>query len=201
MEALKRRIENEDALMRERGGPTQQQKEEWGITTNIGFWIIGKQTGAYLRNLIREKQPKQILEIGTSVGYSTLWLAEGAKECGAKIDTIEIEEFKAKMALKHFKEANVDDIIAVHVESFEETAKHWREKIDVLFLDANKNGYLKAFQLFEPYLSPRAIVVADNVIDMRDRLQNFLHHMQNHPDFDTEILPMDHGLLVARKKA
>ncbi len=200
MEELKHRIEEEDAKLRA-FGTTQEQKDAWGVKTNVGYWIIGRQTAEFLRDLVLTERPKQILEIGTSVGYSTLWLAEAVKTYGGKVATIEIEAFKSKMAKAHFAEANLNDVVTLYTESFEDVAKWWKDPIDFLFLDANKNGYLTAFQLFEPFLTPNAVVVADNVLDMRDRLEGFLQHLTNHEDFETQMHEIDHGIFIARKKA
>jgi caffeoyl-CoA O-methyltransferase len=85
---------------------------------------------------------KRVVEIGTSTGYSGLWFALALRSTGGKLITHEIDSGRASMAREHFREASVDDLITVIEGDAHERVKQHKDPIDILFLDADKEGYI-----------------------------------------------------------
>ena len=109
-----------------------------------GQWYLNVTTreGRVLRQLTEAVGAKRVVEIGTSSGYSTIWLALGVRATGGKVFTHEIDPEKVKLAKANFKKAGVDDVITIIEGDAHETIKQHKEPIDVVFLDAEKKGYV-----------------------------------------------------------
>ena len=123
--------------------------------THDGYYNISADTGQFFNILIRIAKSKNILEVGTSNGYSTIWLGEAARQNKGKVTTIEISEHKVKMAAENFKRAKLDKIIKiVHGDALEEIPK-LQGNFDFLFLDAVKEDYINYFKLAYPKLTNR----------------------------------------------
>ncbi len=129
--------------------------EEFG---KLNFMFnVPRETGELLNLLVRIKKPKKILEIGTSNGYSTIWLAEP----GFPIISIEADPKKIILAKENFKKAGLKNIKILQGFALD-VLKNLKEKFDFVFIDATKKEYLDYFKLLK--LNENAIVVADNII-------------------------------------
>ena len=117
-----------------------QELEIFG-RTHDGYYNISADTGEFFYILVLISKAKNVLEVGTSNGYSTIWLGEAAKQNKGKITTIEISEHKVKMALDNFKRANLSNIKIVHGNAIGEIQK-LKGNFDFLFLDAVKEDYI-----------------------------------------------------------
>ena len=146
--------------------------------THEGYYNISADTGQFFNILIRIAKSKNILEVGTSNGYSTIWLAEAVKQNKGKVTTIEISEHKVKMAAENFKRAELSNIKIVHGDALEEIPK-LKGKFDFLFLDAVKEDYINYFKLAYPKLTKNAIIVADNAIMFEKYMKDYLNHVRN----------------------
>lgn len=163
-------------------------------------WIIERKSGEWLYGYICDKKPKVIVECGTSVGYSTIWLAEAARVHGGRVISIEKELQKHLTAQHNIAEAGVENVELIHGDAREVLHAWTRGPIDFLFLDANKKGYLPQFLAAEPHLTEHAIVAADNVIDMKERVQDYIDYMHGHKEFETRMEHVGDGLLISRKR-
>ena len=111
--------------------------EEFG-QKNISYYNIPAATGKFFYNLVLISKAKNILEVGTSNGYSTIWLAEAAKHTKGKVTTIEISESKVKMAKENFERAKLNNMIRIiHGDALREIPR-LREKYHFMFIDAIK---------------------------------------------------------------
>ncbi|MEN8241731.1 MAG: class I SAM-dependent methyltransferase [Chloroflexota bacterium] len=138
------------------------------------------------------------LEIGTSAGYSALWLSLAARQRGAKLITFELLPDKVKLAKDTFKKAAVGDVVElVHGDA----RGHIRDYAEVsfCFLDCEKEMYLDFFELITPNLIPGALLVADNAINHADNIQVMLDKAFADPSLDSVIIPVGKGLLACRK--
>ena len=161
---------------------------------NIGYYNIPADTGKFLYNLILVSKAKNILEIGTSNGYSTIWLAEAAKQNRGKVTTIEISESKVKMAKENFERAKLNSIIKIiHGDALKEIPK-LREKYDFMFIDAIKSDYIKYLKLNEKNLKKNAIVAADNAIIFKDKMSHYLNYLQNNKNYSSILVPIGTGV-------
>ena len=138
------------------------------------------------------------LEIGTSAGYSALWLSLAAKQVGVKLTTFELLPEKAELARKTFKAAKVGDVVELvhgdargHVGDYAEVA--------FCFLDAEREMASTFYELVIPNLVTGGLFIADNAISHQDELQEFLATAQEDTRLDSLIVPVGKGLLVCRR--
>ena len=159
-----------------------------------GYYNISADTGKFFHILVLISKAKNVLEVGTSNGYSTIWLGEAAKQNKGKITTIEISEHKVKMAAENFKRAKLDRIIKiVHGDALEEIQK-LEGKFDFLFLDAIKEDYINYFKLAYPKLTKGAVIVADNAIMFEKYMKDYLYYVRNHKNLRSVLVPIGSGV-------
>ncbi|MGM5480766.1 MAG: O-methyltransferase, partial [Nanobdellota archaeon] len=163
------------------------------------LWQIPRSTGQLLNILIRTRQPKRVLELGTSGGYSTLWMVEALKN-NARIDTIEISDYRYHIAKESFEQTKTTDTITQHHGKTTELLSRWKTPIDFLFIDHGKEHYLSDFKKIERLLESQAMIVADNILDNPKKVKDFTSYFENNSSYETEIISVDNGILIAIKK-
>ena len=164
-----------------------------------GYWNISPDTGEFFYILVLISKAKNILEVGTSNGYSALWLGEAAKQNNTKITTIEIAEHKVKMAAENFKRAKLERTIKiVHGDALKEIPK-LKGKFDFLFLDAIKEDYLNYFKLAYPKLVKNAVIVADNAIMFERYMKDYLSYVRNNKNLRSVLVPIGSGVEFSLK--
>lgn len=160
---------------------------------------IPPQTGRFLAVLAANTPRGHWVEIGTSAGYSTLWLTLAAlTRKDQKITTFEVLPEKAALARETFSIAGVTDQVKLveddarkHLDTF--------KKISFCFLDAEKATYLECYEMIVPRLVSGGILVADNALNHREALEDFLRHSQSDSRVDALIVPIGKGELICRK--
>lgn len=175
----------------------KKQREE-GIANVQRLRQIPPETGRFLAILAASAPAGTYLEIGTSGGYSTLWLTLACKELGRRIITFEILKEKVEIAEETFREAHVEDVVQlVHGDARE----HVRDYKDVsfCFLDAEKEVYQECYEMVVPNMILGGILVADNVISHKDILHDMIEHVLNDRRVDAIVVPIGRGELVCRK--
>lgn len=167
--------------------------------TQKDFWNVPRKTGVLMNSFIKMMNVQNALEIGTSNGYSGIWLAKALKQTGGKLTTIEFYEKRQSIAKENFKICGVDDVVrpiqgsACEVlASFDEN-----EKFDFVFIDACKREYVKYFEMIKPHLTQKALIVADNIISHAEKVQDFIEAVDADDEFQYEILEVPGGILVA----
>ena len=133
-------------------------------------------------------------------GYSGLWFILALRSTGGKLTTHEIDSERAKVAGENFKKAGVDDLITIVVGDTHETIKQYKEPIDVLFLDADKEGYIDYLNKLLPLVRPGGLILAHN---MRRPSPDprYIEAITKNPQLDTSFLLMDGtGVGVTLKK-
>jgi len=120
----------------------------------IGFWSVPSMSAKVLAYLVLYTKAKNIIEIGTSAGFSTIHLASAVKQTGGKVYTIECLSEKVMIAKKNFEKAQASDKINLIAEDASKVLANWKEgQIDLVFLDADKENYGKYLELLIPLLS------------------------------------------------
>lgn len=159
---------------------------------------IPPETGKFLALLLANAPQGRIIEIGTSAGYSTLWIALAAQATGRRVTTFEILPEKVELARETFRLAGVERIVELiaddarkHIEKFNDIA--------FCFLDAEKEVYGEIYEMVVPRLVRDGLLVADNAINHREALQSMLDRALNDERVDTLIVPIGKGELVCRK--
>ena len=167
--------------------------------TQKEFWNIARETGVMLNMFIKMMNAKNALEIGTSNGYSGLWLSKALKQTGGHLTTIEFYEKRQSIAIENFRKCGVDDIITplqgsaiMLLENLPED-----EKFDFVFIDANKQEYVKYFNLIKSHLTQKCLITADNILSHAEKVQTFVDAVNADDEFQYEILNLPAGLLVA----
>jgi caffeoyl-CoA O-methyltransferase len=169
----------------------QAQRDE-GLSPADRTRNISASTGAFLWQMIMGHRPSNILEIGSSTGLSTVWMASAAIRCGAYLLGTEIVPDRVSTNNTNLSEANLGGIAQVlegdHRLLDEVHARSW----DFVFLDAEKDDYLDHLKAVEPYLTLGAIILTDNVISHDCRtLQEYLRAS---PRYSTFTIPLDRGI-------
>ena len=139
--------------------------------------IIMDETLEVIEKYLKENKPKKILEIGTAVGYSAICFSKYLKENG-RIDTIEKDEERAKIAIKNIKELNLQNKINVICGDAVEILKELEEKYDVIFIDASKSKYPIFLEYSLRLSHENSLIIADNVLYKGYVLGNYNKHKQ-----------------------
>ena len=130
-----------------------------------GPWManVDPRHGRLLRILAESTKAKQVVEIGTSNGYSGLWLCLGLKAAGGKLVTFDIDHEKVLLARANFKRAGVENLVTVIEGDAHRMVSQLKEPIDILFIDADKEGYLDYLNQLLPLVRPGGLILADNM--------------------------------------
>ncbi len=161
---------------------------------------IPPETGKFLAMQAAGAPEGKYIEIGTSAGYSALWLALACREVGRKLTTFEMLEEKATLARETFRLADVEDVVELIVGDAREYLGDM-EGISFCFLDAEKEIYGDCYEAVVPNLVPGGILIADNAINHAETLQPMLDRALSDERVDAVILPIGKGELVCRKPA
>ena len=138
------------------------------------------------------------LEIGTSAGYSALWISLAAQKRGTKLVTFELLHDKVTLAKKTFKKTKLEETVELingdargHISDYDE--------IGFCFLDAEKEMYADFYDLIVPNLIPGGLLLADNVISHQEDLSAWLEKVEQDSRVDSVIVPIGNGILLCRK--
>ncbi|HMB23950.1 MAG TPA: O-methyltransferase [Anaerolineales bacterium] len=159
---------------------------------------IPPETGKFLALLVAGAPQGPILEIGTSAGYSTLWLAVVAQAMGRKVITFEVLPEKVKLARETFHAAGVEDTVQLIAGDARQHLGYYYN-LAFVFLDAEKEVYGDCYELVVPRLITGGLLVADNAINHRETLAPMLEHALSDERVDALIVPIGKGELVCRK--
>lgn len=167
--------------------------------TQKDFWNIPRKTAVLINTFIKMMGAKNALEIGTSNGYSGIWIANALKQTGGNLTTIEYYDKRQSVAIENFKKCGVNDIIRPLQGSACEIleALDPSEKFDFVFIDANKREYVKYFELIKPHLTEKALIIADNITSHAEKVQTFIDAVDADDEFQYEIVEVPGGILVA----
>ncbi len=149
--------------------------------------------------LVRSSQRRHLLEIGTSNGYSTIWLAWAARATGGRVTSIDRDASKHGMADANLRRAGLRDRVDLVLGDATEVIARLPGQFDLVFFDADRISAPVQFQLLESRLLPGALVLADNALSHPDQIKDYLTTIQARPDFDHVVVPIGKGLSVAYK--
>ena len=176
--------------------------------------IIQKEVKCFLGMLLRYKMPTNILELGTAIGYSSIFFSDYISSDG-KITTLEREKDYYDIACSNIKKSGKQGVIDVIFGDAFDTVKKLDDNYDIIFMDANKSMYRYYFDILFPHLKKGGIIICDNILykgmvsceKLAPRKQNtiitnirdFLLFISNHPDLETSIIPIGDGVSVSVK--
>ncbi len=168
----------------------------------------------FILNILKEKKPKRILEIGTAIGFSAINFSKYLDDDG-RVDTIEIESLRVEQAIENIEKVGVQDKIRVIEGDALDILPYIQEIYDVVFIDAAKGKYNEFFEHALRLTKPGSIIIADNVLYkgmvMSDynkhkqrtavtKLREFIKSVEDNPNLETKLYEIGDGLIVARRK-
>ncbi|MDP4008746.1 MAG: class I SAM-dependent methyltransferase [Candidatus Peregrinibacteria bacterium] len=176
------------------------------------YWILSDEAGRFINQKAKEVNAKYILEIGTSIGYSTIFLAEAVREntggdvAKGKVYAMESHGPRAAIARANFVNSGLSEFITLvqshapeHIPFVDpNTGEALTGKIDILFLDCIKKYYLPCLEATLPLLHLGSLIIADNVISHADQMTDFLNYIKTNSDLESEIFNIGTGVLVAK---
>jgi caffeoyl-CoA O-methyltransferase len=181
-----------------------EQENYDSVPNSEKMLAITPKIGRFYNMILRATKAKRVLEIGTSVGYSTIWFAEALQELpDSMIITIESDAKKIHRAKKNFGDSRVDKIIQQRqgnaldvLEQIEEEIKRSKQKFDFIFIDADKESYIQYFDKAFPFLKVGGLIGADNILlpaRYNHVISYYLNHVKNNPKVISETIPIDNG--------
>lgn len=177
------RLEAEDAAEREAGLPAAQRSRQ-----------VEPTTGRFLFALAASQAGSEVLEIGGSRGYSTIWLAAGARVLGGRVVSLELDPAKCAAWRANIADAGLEEWAELVEGDAHATLAATEDVFDLVFLDAEKDDYGALFELARPLLEPGGLVVADNVLSHSETLGAYSAARQADPSASSVTVPLDRGL-------
>jgi len=178
-----RRLEEEDQLEREEG-----------VARELRARAIEPTTGRFLFGLVAHNPGCEVLEIGGSRGYSTLWLGAGVRYLGGRVVSLENDPVKCDARRSNIAEAGLDEWVELVDGNAFDLVPTLAEAFDVVFIDAEKDDYEALFQLAREKVEPGAVFVADNVLSHEGTLGAYSRARQDDPTLVSVTVPLDRGL-------
>ncbi len=164
------------------------------------FANVSTEDGRLLRQLTEAVNAQRVVELGTSTGESGIWFAMALRKTGGHLYTHDIDPERIKVAQRNFETAGVADLITIIEGDAHETIKQHQEPVDIVFLDADKEGYLDYLEKILPVVRPGGLIIAHN---MRRPTPDprYIKAITTNPDLDTSFLLMEGaGVGVTLKK-
>jgi caffeoyl-CoA O-methyltransferase len=155
-------------------------------------------TGRFLALVAASAPEGAFLEIGTSGGYSALWLSLACREAGRKLTTFEMDEGKIELARETFRSAGIEDVVELVAGDARRYLGDYKD-VAFCFLDAEKAHYMDCYELVVPNLVPGGLLVADNVISHQETLGKMVRKTLRDGRVDSLIVPIGSGELVCRR--
>jgi predicted O-methyltransferase YrrM len=181
--AVLERLEREDAEERERGLPPSKRSRQ-----------VARTTGQFLFALVAPQNDCGVLEIGSSRGYSTIWLAAGVRYFSGRVLSLENDPQKCEAWRRNVADAGLEEWAELVEGDAFETLERVDDVFDVVFIDAEKDDYEQLFRVSRPKVEPGGVFVADNVLSHADPLADYSRARQADPTLESVTVPLDRGL-------
>lgn len=180
------RLEEEDTAERAAGLPAAERSR-----------AVEPTTGRFLFSLVAPQTDCEVLEVGGSRAYSTIWLAAGVRYLGGRVLSVERDPRKAEAWRRNIADAGLEDWAELVEGDAREVVPAIGDVFDVVFLDAEKEDYEALFGLARSKLEPGALVIADNVLSHVETLGAYSQARQADPSLVSVTVPLDRGLEVS----
>ncbi len=167
-----------------------EREDEWLLA-------VGKDTGNFINSLAKSANSKTLLELGTSYGYSTIFLAEAARANGGQVITLELHADKVNYAKEKIREAGLEDFVDFHLGDALDFLNNSKLTFDFVLVDIWKRFYVPSFDLFYPKLKKGAWVVADNMLyppEFKPEATAYRNRVKETHSFDSILLPIGSGI-------
>jgi len=169
-------------------------EEAW--KTGATYANVPHADGRMLRLLTEAGKAKHAVEIGTSTGLSGLWFCLALQKTGGRLTTFEYDPRRAAAAREHFRKAGVADLVTIVEGDAHQTITRLKEPIDILFLDADKEGYVDYLNRLLPLVRPAGLILAHNI----DMVPEYLRLVTTNPALETQLFREGGGMSITLKK-
>ena len=174
----------------------EDRKNEWR------YWNVPYQDGQLLYELIVKNKYTSAMEIGTSTGHSTIWMAWAMSKTGGKVVTVEIDEGRYKTAMENIKKAGVAEFVEAHLADAHKLVEEIEGPFDFVFSDADKGWYTQYFKDVDPKLKVGGCFTAHNVSNTYGGADEFVKYIQKLPNYKTTInTSSSSGVSISYKKS
>lgn len=173
------------------------REREAGAARSVRLRQVTPDVGRFLHNIVLACRPRSLIEIGTSGGYSTVWIGAAARAVGGSLVTLEIDPVKVSLARESIRDAGVDDTVRIAEGDAFEYLRGRQEPADFVFLDAEKEDYVEYRGLIVPLLAPGGVLIADNLISHETDLREFRDAALADERLSAVIVPIGRGELFA----
>jgi predicted O-methyltransferase YrrM len=190
-----RRSEDEKVRMADLGN-------RMGDHVNEFLLPVGPEVGWFLHSLILARPPGRVLELGTSYGYSTLFLADAVKQAGGRLITMELADYKQAEARRMLERAGVAEVVDFRLGDAVQMITADPGPFDLILLDIWKDLYVPCLEAFYPKLAEEGIIAADNMIEpvsARDDVRKYRAAVGALPDLQSTLLPIGNGIELSVK--
>jgi predicted O-methyltransferase YrrM len=181
--AVLARLEAEDAREREEGVSREDRARQ-----------VASTTGQFLFALVAPQWDCEVLEIGGSRGYSSIWLAAGVRHLGGRVLSLEADPAKVEAWRRNVAEAGLEETAELVEGDAFQALPAIQDVFDMVFIDAEKDDYERLFQLARDKVEPGALFVADNVLSHAETLAAYSEARQADPTLESVTIPLDRGL-------
>ncbi len=175
--------------------------DEWLARRDEFLIAVGPATGQLLNTLAKSVKARTILELGTSYGYSTVWLAEAARATGGKLITLEKAPYKQTYARTMLAKAGLAPHVEFRLGDALDIIASLKGPFDFVLVDLWKELYIDCFDLFYPKLSPGAFIAADNMLlpeNYREAGTKYRKYVRAKPKIDSVLIPVGSGVELSR---
>ena len=181
--AVLARLEAEDAKEREEGVPRELRARQ-----------VARSTGQFLFALTAPQVDCEVLEIGGSRGYSSIWLGAGVRHFGGRVLSLEADPVKIEAWERNVAEAGLEETVELIPGDAFANLPEIQDVFDIVFIDAEKDDYERLFELSRDKVEPGGLFVADNVLSHEDTLGAYSQARQADPTLESLTVPLDRGL-------
>jgi caffeoyl-CoA O-methyltransferase len=184
--------------------PIARSDQEKKVLTVLGemesagktYLSVSAEDGRMLRIFTEAANAKHVVEIGTSTGYSSLWICLALQSTGGRLTTFEIDRGRAELARDHFRKADVAQLVTVIEGDAHQNIARLAAPIDLVFIDADKEGYLDYLNKLLPLVRPGGLILADNISQAPD----YVNAVSTNPELETLYGSDGEELSISLKK-
>jgi len=166
------------------------------------YWNVPYEDGKVLYDLIINNKYKSGLEIGTSTGHSTIWMAWAMSKTGGQVITVEVDEGRHKTAVENIKKAGLSEFVDARLADAHQLVKEIQGPFDFVFSDADKGWYTQYFKDTDPKLNVGGCFTAHNIRNTTGGADEFLKYIQKLPNYTTTVnTASSSGISISYKKS
>ncbi|MDD3149539.1 MAG: class I SAM-dependent methyltransferase [Candidatus Gastranaerophilales bacterium] len=167
--------------------------------TSKEFWNVAPEAANFLSMVIKACNYKNVVEIGTSNGYSAIWISNALKQTNGHLTTIEYFQKRIDLAKINIEECGLTDYVTFKQGLAVDILNDIDFEIDMVFVDANKSEYLQYFKIIDKKLKKGGMIVADNITSHPAKVEDFCMAIKKDSNYQSQLIPFNGGILMAYK--